>query len=352
MKTNRLFRNKILEILENESFTDEYLFDKISELLSQNESILLNNLTEPKVFQELMSNSLSKLKTQRTDGNIKSKISSLDDLTGGFNWGEFVLIGARPGMGKSKFLQYLMIESARNHPVLYFDFDSGKENFIHGLISTLTEIPFSDIKNQHITNDQWKIIDRISDDIIKLPIYVSDETNKSMYSFRLLCKKYIDEFGVRIIFIDFLQLMGSNRYRHQRELEMGYISRELKNLARENNICIIASCQVSRNCEYRGGARRPILSDLRESGSFEQNADKILFLYRPEYYGFEMDENGDCTKNLMEIIVAKNRNGYIGRATVKHNLPYGGIVPFTPLDSRIEFSVNRLSELDEGEPPF
>jgi replicative DNA helicase len=109
---------------------------------------------------------------------------------------------------------------------------------------------------------------------------------------------------------------------------------------------------VSRNCEYRGGARRPILSDLRESGSFEQNADKILFLYRPEYYGFEIDENGDSTKNLMEIIVAKNRNGYIGRATVKHNLPYGGIVPFTPQDSRIEFSVNRLSELDESDPPF
>ena len=352
MERNKLFRKKIVEVLENPTFSDAYLHEKITEVLTENNYLSFQDMKEPSSLSQLVESSLSFLRSEKREFEFKSGISSLDDLTGGFGMGEFILVGARPGMGKSKFLQYVMLEGARKFPVLYFALDAGKEIFINSLISSLTEISYSEFKNKNISSEQWKLIDRVKSELDGLPIYISDEATKSMQTFKAICSRYIDEKGVKAIMVDFLQLLGSNRYRHQRELEMGYISRELKNLARDKNVCIIATSQLSRSCESRGGDRRPMLSDLRESGSFEQDADKVLFLYRPEYYGFTEDEMGDSTSNIMEILVAKNRNGYIGSAQVKHSLPYGGFMPFVPYESKIQFSTERLNEIEKNEPPF
>ncbi len=352
MEINRIFRKKLLEVLENGSFSDAYVHEKIAQVLQENEFLVTNELKESSTLSQLINDSLHYLKSENREFEFKSGISNLDEVTGGFGMGEFILIGARPAMGKSKFLQYMMLEGARKFPVLYFALDTGKDNFVHSLISSLTEINYSEFKKKNISSEQWKLIERVKDELENLPIYISDETSKSMLAFKSYCNRYIDEMGVKAIFIDFLQLMESNRYRHQRELELGYISRELKKLAREKNVCIMVTCQLSRSCEYRGGDKRPILSDLRESGSFEQDADKVLFLYRPEYYGFDEDENGDSTRNIMEIDVAKNRNGYIGSVQVKHNLPFGGIIPFVPFERKIQFSPDRLREIEEDDAPF
>jgi replicative DNA helicase len=346
------FQKKVLELVNGTNFSDAFVFDKLSELLNDNEQIAIKELKDPSNFHELLNGSISSLKIENKDFEFKSKIEDLDKISGGFGLGEFIIIGARPGMGKTKFLNYLAIQGARNFPILYFALDSGKESFMFHLLSSLTEIDYNYFQNNRLSTAQWTLIERVKADIENLPIYISDEVIKSMHAFRVLCEKYINDHGVKVIFIDFLQLLGSNRYRYQRDLELGYVSRELKNLAREKNVCIIATSQLSRSCESRGGDRKPILSDLRESGSFEQDADKILFLYRAEYYGFLEDENGISTKNSIEIDVAKNRNGYTGRATVKHNLPFGSFMPFIPDNPHIQFIQERLKELEDEDPPF
>jgi replicative DNA helicase len=346
------FKKQLREIIDNPAFSESFVFEKISELLANNAQFLTQNLKEPSTLNSLLNYSISFLKSETKDYDYKSNISSLDAITGGFGMGEFVIIGARPGMGKSLFLQYLMLQGARKFPVLYFTLDSGKDELILRLISSLTEIEHSFIKKRIISNEQWELIERVKKDIENLPIYISDDVPPSMQMFKALCKRYIEENGVKVIYIDFLQLMGSLRYRNQRELELSYISRELKSLARENNVCIIATSQLSRSCETRGGAKYPVLSDLRESGSFEQDADKVLFLYRAEYYGFNEDENGNSMKNIMEIDVAKNRNGFVGRAKVKHNLPFGGILPYVPFEAEMKFNPNRIREIDDSDALF
>jgi replicative DNA helicase len=352
MENNLKFRNRLQDIAENSNYSDAFVFDKLTELLAENQHLATQEVKLPVFFGDLIENSISSLKIDRKDGPFKSKIEGLDKITGGFGLGEFIIIGARPGMGKTKFLNYLALEGAKKFPVLYFALDSGKEHFMLNLLSSLSEVEYKYFKNNCISPIQWKMIERVKSDIEKLPIYISDEVIKSMHAFRILCEKYIYEKNVKVIYIDFLQLLGSNRYRYQRDLELGYISRELKNLAREKNVCIIATSQLSRSCETRGGDRRPILSDLRESGSFEQDADKILFLYRAEYYGLLEDENGISTKGIIEIDIAKNRNGYVGRTSVKHNLPFGSFVSFVPTNEKLQIIKDRLKELEGEDPPF
>lgn len=352
MENNLKFRKRLQDIVDNSNYSDAFVFDKLSDLLAENQHLATQEVKLPFFFGDLIENSISSLKTDRKDGAFLSNIEGLDKITGGFGLGEFIIIGARPGMGKTKFLNFLAIEGAKKFPVLYFALDSGKEHFMLNLLSSLSEVEYKYFKNNSISPIQWKRIERVKSDIEKLPIYISDEVIKSMHAFRILCEKYIEEKNVKVIYIDFLQLLGSNRYRYQRDLELGYISRELKNLAREKNVCIIATSQLSRSCETRGGDRRPILSDLRESGSFEQDADKILFLYRAEYYGFMEDENGISTKGIIEIDVAKNRNGYVGFTSVKHNLPFGGFISFVPTNEKLQFIQDRIKELEDEDPPF
>ena len=352
MENNVKFRKRLQDISENPTFSDAYVFDKLSELLAENQHLALDQVKQPFSFSELVENSVSSLRIEQKEFECKSNIEHLDSITGGFGQGEFIIIGARPGIGKTKFLNHLALEAAKKFPVLYFALDTGKEHFMLNLLSSLSEVEYKYFKNNSLSPSQWKRIERVKADIENLPIYISDEVIKSMHAFRILCEKYIEEKGVKVIYIDFLQLLGSNRYRYQRDLELGYISRELKNLAREKNICVIATSQLSRSCETRGGDRRPILSDLRESGSFEQDADKILFLYRAEYYGFLEDENGISTRNIIEIDVAKNRNGYVGRTSVKHNLPFGSFISFLPADASIQIIQERLKELEDEDPPF
>jgi replicative DNA helicase len=351
-KNNSKFRRKLVEIMESEHFSDVFLHEKVTELLNEYSFLAVKDLKEPSTLNELLNSSISYLRAENKEFDYKSNIVDLDNATGGFGLGEFVIIGARPGVGKTKFLQYLMLQGARDFPVLYFALDSGKDSFVNGLISSLTEINYTNFRKKIISEEQWKLIHRVKSDIENLPIYVCDEVINSMQAFRILCDRYIDELGVKAIYVDFLQLLGSNRYRYQRDLELGYVSRELKNLAREKNVCVIASSQLSRSCESRGGEKRPVLSDLRESGSFEQDADKILLLYRAEYYGFEIDEMGNSTKNILDIEVAKNRNGFTDRIRVKHNLPYGGLMPFIPYEPNIQFDRDRLREIEEDESPF
>jgi replicative DNA helicase len=144
-------------------------------------------------------------------------------------------------------------------------------------------------------------------------------------------------------------MMSSNKYRNSRELEISHISRELKNIAKDFNVCVIATSQLSRAVETRGGSKHPQLSDLRESGAIEQDADKVIFIYRPEYYGILCDEYGNNTAGLTEIILAKNRNGILGTVRLLRDANFTNYRDFDEYKNDFLFSKSRL---DEIEPPF
>ena len=141
-------------------------------------------------------------------------------------------------------------------------------------------------------------------------------------------------------------MMSSNRYRNSRELEIGYISRELKNIAKDNNVCVIASSQLSRAVESRGGNKRPMLSDLRESGAIEQDADKVIFIHRPEYYGFLEDEEGNNLSGVAELLIAKNRNGRVGDVRLMVDKDFTRFKDFELVNREFSLSNYRLGELD------
>jgi replicative DNA helicase len=157
----------------------------------------------------------------------------------------------------------------------------------------------------------------------------------------------VEEFGVKVIFVDYLQLLSSNRYRNSRELEISHISRELKNLARDLNICVVATSQLSRSVEQRGGDKRPILSDLRESGAIEQDADKVFFLYRPEYYGFRINDMGMSNERLLELIMAKNRSGALERVRLKIDKEFTRFIPFEEIQATFEVNEDRMDDFKE-----
>ena len=193
----------------------------------------------------------------------------------------------------------------------------------------------------------------VADEIENLPLFIYERNTNGMSGFKEMCRKHVKEKGVKVIFVDYLQLLNSTRYRNNRELEIGYISRELKNIARELTICVVATSQLSRSVEQRGGERKPILSDLRESGSIEQDADKVIFLYRPTYYGIVLDEDGNSTQYLMELILAKNRNGPLTTIRLRHDPQFTSFVPFDP--EHFSLPKGRLDEIEgesEEDVPF
>jgi replicative DNA helicase len=176
-----------------------------------------------------------------------------------------------------------------------------------------------------------------------------------MEDFKALCKQHVEADKVKVVVIDYLQLLSERKTRQNRDAELSFITRELKNLAKDLQICIVASSQLSRSLETRGGDRKPLLSDLRESGAIEQNADKVLFIYRPEYYGFMQDEYGNSTQGLVELIVAKNRTGHLGSIYFKRNATLSAYEPYDEPQHQFNFSPNRLDELKEKtdpSPPF
>ncbi|MCY7362253.1 MAG: DnaB-like helicase C-terminal domain-containing protein [Ignavibacteria bacterium] len=156
----------------------------------------------------------------------------------------------------------------------------------------------------------------------------------------------MEENGVKVIILDYLQMMGLNKYRNSRDLEVGYITRELKNIARDNNVCVIISSQLSRAVETRGGDKRPQLSDLAESGAIEQNADKVIFLYRSEYYGFDRDRDNIPVAGVAELIIAKNRIGRSGVVKLMRDLNFTTFKNFDERTIEFEFSEIRLNEIE------
>ena len=241
----------------------------------------------------------------------------LDDITSGWQPSDLVIIAGRPAMGKTSFALSMAKNIASDYqvPMAFFSLEMSNVQLVNRLISNCCEIQGSKILNGQLQPDEWERLDKRVNRLLGAPLYVDDTPGLSVFELRTKARRLVREHGVKIIMIDYLQLMNANGMRFSsRQEEVSVISRSLKGLAKELDIPILALSQLNRGVESREGleGKRPQLSDLRESGAIEQDADMVLFVHRPEYYHIYQDDNGRDLHGMAQIIIAKHRKGATG----------------------------------------
>ena len=247
---------------------------------------------------------------------VPSGFMALDRVTMGWQPSDLIIIAARPSMGKTAFVLSMARNMAIEHqsPVAFFSLEMSAVQLMMRLIVAETGLYSNDIKSGRLTPEQWRHLESATKPLGTAPLYVDDTPALSVFEFRSKARRLKIHNDIKVIIIDYLQLMtGSQDSKNggNREQEVAFISRTLKAIAKELNVPMLALSQLSRATEQRGGSKRPQLSDLRESGAIEQDADIVAFIHRPEYYGMNTDENGLPTAGLAEIILAKHRNGAV-----------------------------------------
>jgi replicative DNA helicase len=242
---------------------------------------------------------------------VTTGFAGLDKLTNGWQPSDLIIMAARPGMGKTAFTLSLAKNAAESGKgVAFFSLEMASVQLVQRLISMEAEINSSKLRNGQLEDYEWKKLHSAVDKLSQIPIFIDDTPGLNIFELRAKCRRLKQNHNISMVVIDYLQLMAGapNGKGGNREQEISSISRALKGLAKELHIPVIALSQLSRAVESRGGEKRPQLSDLRESGAIEQDADIVSFIYRPGYY--KTDEiASDVPNDLTEIIIAKHRNG-------------------------------------------
>lgn len=257
-----------------------------------------------------------------TISGVPSGFVDLDKITAGWQKSDLIIIAARPAMGKTAFVLSMAKNMAVDfkRPIAIFSLEMSKIQLANRLIMNVCEIEGDKIRNGKLTPAEWRQLDSNINKLLGAPIYIDDTPQLSIFELRSKAKKLVIENKVECIFIDYLQLMNATGMNFgSREQEVSIISRNLKALAKELDIPIIALSQLNRGVESRNGleGKRPQLSDLRESGAIEQDADMVCFIHRPEYYKIYTDQKGNDLHNMAQIIVAKHRNGSTDDVTLR-----------------------------------
>ncbi|MDP5081456.1 MAG: replicative DNA helicase [Winogradskyella sp.] len=254
---------------------------------------------------------------------IPSGFDKLDKLTSGWQPSDLVIVAARPGMGKTAFTLTMARNVAVNSniPVAFFSLEMSSVQLITRLISSETGLSSEKLRTGKLEKHEWEQLNVKVKTLEKAPLFIDDTPSLSIFDLRAKARRLASQYGIKMIMIDYLQLMtaGGSQKGGNREQEISTISRNLKALAKELSIPVIALSQLSRAVETRGGSKRPLLSDLRESGAIEQDADIVSFIYRPEYYKIDEwdDEERSPTEGQGEFIVAKHRNGGLENIRLK-----------------------------------
>lgn len=248
---------------------------------------------------------------------LRTGFEGLDKMTSGWQNSDLIIIAARPAMGKTAFVLSMAKNIAVDYrnPVALFSLEMSNVQLVNRLISNVCEIESGKIKSGQLAGYEWQQLDYKLKNLMDAPLYVDDTPSLSVFELRTKARRLVREHGVRIIIIDYLQLMNASGMAFgSRQEEVSTISRSLKGLAKELNIPIIALSQLNRGVESREGeeGKRPQLSDLRESGAIEQDADMVCFIHRPEYYKIYTSQDGTDLRGMAEIIIAKHRNGAVG----------------------------------------
>ncbi|KUF39012.1 replicative DNA helicase [Myroides marinus] len=267
---------------------------------------------------------IEEISTKEGLSGLATGFHKLDELTSGWQPSDLIIIAARPGMGKTAFV----LSMARNIAigtgagVAVFSLEMSSVQLITRLISSETGLSSEKLRTGKLETHEWEQLNVKVKDLERAPLYIDDTPSLSIFDLRAKARRLASQHGIKLIIIDYLQLMtagGNSKGGGNREQEISTISRTLKALAKELDVPVIALSQLSRAVETRGASKRPLLSDLRESGAIEQDADIVSFIYRPEYYKIEEwdDEERSPTAGQAEFIVAKHRNGGLDNIRLK-----------------------------------
>ncbi|MCY4418436.1 MAG: replicative DNA helicase [Cytophagales bacterium] len=346
----------VFELLET---SEQHLFETREHLISRDFEEI--GISLPRVLKEMD----RRRKAEKKEAvGVPTGFPNLDRLSSGWQPSDFIVIAGRPSMGKTAFALSILRNAAIDHgrPVAMFSMEMSGIQLIQRLIFAEAQLEprqesstddWERIRKMQLKEDEWEQLVNRTKKLAKAPIFIDESPALTVPELRTKARRVKAKHGVSLIILDYLQLMRgetTRSFQGNREQEIANISRTLKALAKELDIPIIALSQLSREVEKRGGEKRPILSDLRESGSIEQDADVVIFLYRPEYYGIMQDNEGNPTRGIVDIILAKHRNGPTGKAQLKFKSEW---VKFLP----IEYSeVNEETETDlsphKGDTPF
>lgn len=303
--------------IQTRSFDDSY---DVTELLDYSENALFQ-IAEGNIKREVapinivIKEAIREIEEagKREDAlvGVPSGFTKLDRLTSGWQKAELVIIAARPSMGKTAFALSMARNMAVEHGrhVAIFSLEMSSIQLVNRLIVSETDIAGDKIKNGRLNEEEWKQLDARIKKLVQAPIFIDDTPAISIFELRAKCRRLMAQHKLDVVIVDYLQLMSGPENAGSREQEVSTISRSLKSIAKELNVPILALSQLNRSVEMRGGSKRPLLSDLRESGAIEQDADMVVFIHRQDKFGIPTFEDGSSTKGIAEIILAKNRNG-------------------------------------------
>lgn len=296
---------------EDDVDTDALVGEAERELFEVSDKIIKSDYV---AMDELLADALERIaelhKNRGALRGLKTGFRDLDKKTAGLQKGDFIVIGARPAMGKTTFAQNLAynVASINKKGVLFFSLEMAKNEIVDRMISAVSGIDNWGMRTGNLSDEEFQRIGDAMDEMDEVPIYIDDTSSMTIIELRNKARRAMHDHDIGVVIIDYLQLIqGGERYKGQRVQEVTEISRGLKILARELDIPVIALAQLSRNVTGRDDPR-PVLSDLRESGSIEQDADLVMFLHRVDYYKKPEEED----TNITELIIRKHRHGAIG----------------------------------------
>ena len=339
------------------------VFDVLNKAESELFKIAENNMgKDVSTMQNVVRQAIEEIEkaSQNTDGisGVATGFFDLDKITSGWQKSDMIVIAARPAMGKTAFVLSMARNSAVDHGkgVAIFSLEMSAVQLVKRLIASETRLSAEKLRKGDLREHEFQQLHSRITKLATAPIYIDDSPGISVFDLRAKCRRLKMQYNIDMVIIDYLQLMtaGGTKGAGNREQEISTISRSIKEIAKELNIPIVALSQLSRSVEQRGGDKRPVLSDLRESGAIEQDADIVSFIYRPEYYGLMEDEEGNSNQGVSEIIIAKHRNGALDRVRLRF---IGEYARFDNLETYTEdinvpahTSLNASTDFDEPSP--
>ena len=335
------------EIIEESYDESVDVFDLLDNAESKLYDITLGNVKKStETAQDLVIQAKKKIEeiaNKEGLSGVPSGFERVDKVTSGWQPSDLVIIAARPGMGKTALTLSMARNMAVNNnvPVAFFSLEMSSVQLITRLISSETGLSSEKLRTGRLEKHEWEQLNVKVKSLEQAPLFIDDTPALSIFDLRAKARRLASQHKIKLLIVDYLQLMtvGGNNKTGNREQEISTISRNLKSLAKELDIPVIALSQLSRAVETRTGSKRPILSDLRESGAIEQDADIVSFIYRPEYYKIDEwdDDERSPTEGQAEFIIAKHRNGGLDNIRLKFNGSLGRFENLDNFDSPFEF---------------
>lgn len=294
---------------------------------------------------------------------VPSGFTELDRVTNGFQKSDLIILASRPGMGKTAFALTLARNMAVgfNTPIAFFSLEMSSIQLVTRLISAETQLKSDKLRKGDLQDFEWQQLNTKIRNLEDAKIFIDDTPALSIFELRAKCRRMKAQNDIQMIFVDYLQLMvGQQEHKGNREQEISQISRSLKSLAKELDVPIMALSQLSRAVETRAGDKRPILSDLRDSGAIEQDADLVIFIYRPEYYQLNEDDKGNPTAGLANINIAKHRNGALANIELRFIADFAkfaevdsaGFDNFNADGDAFKTIPSKMNDMEDNEVPF